>query len=90
MAEIEFITDMEIYRRVLLEGVGRSRRFLWIGTSDLKDLYIEKPGKMVQGGAEGIILGCTEIELLVREGQIVREPAGRATELPRPGHRGRV
>jgi phosphatidylserine/phosphatidylglycerophosphate/cardiolipin synthase-like enzyme len=42
MAQIEFITDEKIYRRVILEAVGSAREFLWLGTSDLKDLYVHK------------------------------------------------
>lgn len=47
MASLELITDRELYTRVLLEGVPRARKFLWIGTSDLKDLYVEKAKGMV-------------------------------------------
>lgn len=44
---VEFITDREIYHKVLCERVARAREFVWLGTADLKDLYIDKPGKMV-------------------------------------------
>lgn len=37
---LEFLTDSEIYRRVILEEVPRAQRFLWLATSELKDLYI--------------------------------------------------
>jgi hypothetical protein len=33
---IEFITDQEIYSRVLLQEVPASKDFLWLATSDLK------------------------------------------------------
>jgi aspartate racemase len=33
-----------------------------------RERYIEIMKKMVEAGAEGIILGCTEIELLVHDG----------------------
>ncbi|NLP03292.1 MAG: phospholipase [Fibrobacter sp.] len=39
---IEFITDQEIYSRVLLQEVPASKDFLWLATSDLKDLHIKK------------------------------------------------
>ncbi len=42
----EFITDMEIYEQVICERVPRARKFLWLATSDLKDLYVDKRGKM--------------------------------------------
>lgn len=44
---LEFITDRQIYRKVLCERVVKAQRFLWIATSDLKDLYMEKKGAMV-------------------------------------------
>ncbi|MBW8015672.1 MAG: phospholipase [Planctomycetes bacterium] len=47
MGKTEIITDYEIYEKVLLGEVRRAERFLWIGTSDLKDLHVDKNGKMV-------------------------------------------
>jgi phosphatidylserine/phosphatidylglycerophosphate/cardiolipin synthase-like enzyme len=47
MTETRFITNEEIYREVLLAKVPLARRFLWIGTSDLKDLHVEKGKQMV-------------------------------------------
>jgi len=43
----EFITDKEIYERVIIEAVSMAREFLWLGTSDLKDLYVHKGKRMV-------------------------------------------
>ncbi|MDY0017102.1 MAG: phospholipase D-like domain-containing protein [Candidatus Delongbacteria bacterium] len=43
----EFITDKEIYTKVIQEKIPLASRFLWIGTSDLKDLYVKKKAKMV-------------------------------------------
>lgn len=43
----DFITDREIYSRVILDLVPKTDAFLWIGTSDMKDLYVEKRRKMV-------------------------------------------
>jgi phosphatidylserine/phosphatidylglycerophosphate/cardiolipin synthase-like enzyme len=43
----EFITDAQIYHQVLLEMVPRAKRFLWLATSDLKDLYVTEGRKMV-------------------------------------------
>lgn len=45
--QTEFITDDEIYRRVILEAVTSAQKFLWLGTSDLKDLHVHKGKKMV-------------------------------------------
>ncbi len=47
MAVTEFITDRQIYERVLLEHVPRANDFLWLGTSDLKDLHVDSKGRMV-------------------------------------------
>lgn len=47
ITKIEFITDEEIYRRVILEAVFSAQEFLWLGTSDLKDLHVHKGKEMV-------------------------------------------
>ncbi len=47
MPKTEIITDRELYERVILERVFKAERFLWLGTSDLKDLHVNKRGKMV-------------------------------------------
>jgi phosphatidylserine/phosphatidylglycerophosphate/cardiolipin synthase-like enzyme len=46
-AETNFITDKEIYEEVLLKAIPKAQKFIWIGTSDLKDLYVDKQNKMV-------------------------------------------
>lgn len=43
----EFITNEQIYTKVLLEKVPETQNFLWIATSDIKDLYVEKGSKYV-------------------------------------------
>ena len=43
---VDFVTDREIYQRVLLEAIPRAKRFLWLGTADLKDLYVNLNGTM--------------------------------------------
>ena len=40
MPQAEFITDREIYKRVILGIVPEATRFLWLATSGLKDLYV--------------------------------------------------
>jgi len=47
MAECKFITDREIYTRVIQTEIPRAGEFVWLGTSDLKDLHVEKRGRMV-------------------------------------------
>ncbi len=44
---IEYITDTEIYKKVILEKVPLAKEFLWIGTADIKDMYVKKRTKMV-------------------------------------------
>lgn len=39
---IKFISDIEIFEEVMCKMVPDARRSVWIGTSDLKDLYIPK------------------------------------------------
>lgn len=47
MSALEFITDRNIYEKVIQERIPFAQRFLWIGTSDMKDLYVMKGKKMV-------------------------------------------
>lgn len=44
---IEFISDKGIYKKVICGRIEKARKFVWIATSDLKDLYVNKAGKMV-------------------------------------------
>jgi len=44
---LEFITDRDIYEKVICGRIGKARKFLWIATSDLKDLHVDKAGGMV-------------------------------------------
>ncbi|MBU4487323.1 MAG: phospholipase [Candidatus Delongbacteria bacterium] len=43
----EFITNREIYDKVIQERIPFAEKFVWIGTSDMKDLYVKKKSKMV-------------------------------------------
>ena len=47
MEKTEFITDKEIYDRVILEKIPLTKKFLWIATSDIKDLHVKKGRSMV-------------------------------------------
>jgi len=44
---IEFITDRDIYEKVICGRITKARKFVWIATSDLKDLYVKKGRRMV-------------------------------------------
>jgi phosphatidylserine/phosphatidylglycerophosphate/cardiolipin synthase-like enzyme len=42
---VEFITDRKIYKKVICEAIPSATTFVWLATSDLKDLYVEKGRK---------------------------------------------
>jgi phosphatidylserine/phosphatidylglycerophosphate/cardiolipin synthase-like enzyme len=44
---IELLTDKQIYDRVILDLVPSAKTFLWLATSDLKDLHVHKGKRMV-------------------------------------------
>lgn len=44
---LEFITDSRIYEKVICEHIPKAGKFLWLATADLKDLHVDKHGKMV-------------------------------------------
>ena len=44
---LEFITDRDIYKQVICGRINKARKFVWIATSNLKDLHVEKNGRMV-------------------------------------------
>ena len=44
---LEFITDREIYEKVICGRIPKTKKFLWLATADLKDLHVDKRGKMV-------------------------------------------
>lgn len=44
---LQFLTDTQTYTKVICEHLPAARKFLWIATSDLKDMYVDKGGKAV-------------------------------------------
>ena len=42
---LDFITDTQIYERVIRERVPKAKEFVWLATADLKDLYVNKRGR---------------------------------------------
>ncbi len=64
MSKTEFITDREIYEKVILGAVPGAESFVWIATADLKDLYVARRGKMLP------FLGT--LSELVRRGVAIR------------------
>jgi phosphatidylserine/phosphatidylglycerophosphate/cardiolipin synthase-like enzyme len=47
MNKTDFISDTAIYTEVILGRIPKAKEFLWLGTSDLKDLHVDKNGRMV-------------------------------------------
>jgi phosphatidylserine/phosphatidylglycerophosphate/cardiolipin synthase-like enzyme len=43
----EFITDRQIYDRVIREAIPEAERFVWIATADIKDLHVASPKGMI-------------------------------------------
>ncbi|MBI4726163.1 phospholipase D family protein [candidate division TA06 bacterium] len=43
---LEFITDGQIYQKVILEQIPKAQKYLWLATSDLKDLYVAEGKRM--------------------------------------------
>jgi phosphatidylserine/phosphatidylglycerophosphate/cardiolipin synthase-like enzyme len=46
LPELTFLTDTEIYDEVILKTVPAARSFVWLATSDLKDLYVHSGRRM--------------------------------------------
>ena len=72
MSKTEIVTDYEIYEKVLLGEVPRAERFLWIGTSDLKDLHVDKNGRRVP--FLEILSGLVEKPVMLSWGQFKSFP----------------
>jgi phosphatidylserine/phosphatidylglycerophosphate/cardiolipin synthase-like enzyme len=47
MTVLEYVTDGEIYQRLICTHVPRAERLLWLATADLKDLHVDKNSRMV-------------------------------------------
>ena len=47
MSPAELILNREIYEKVILDRIPKAQRFVWIGTADIKDLYVKKNNRMV-------------------------------------------
>ncbi len=44
---LEFLTDREIYTRVIQQAIPAAREYVWLATADLKDLHVDKNKRMV-------------------------------------------
>ncbi len=45
--KIEFVSDRAVYEKVLQDKVPKAESFLWLGTSDMKDLHVHAGKRMV-------------------------------------------
>ena len=63
---LQLLINKDIYDKVILESIPRARHFVWIGTSDIKDMYVTKNGKMMPflGILAGMIDRKVEIRLI--------------------------
>lgn len=63
---IEFVADRAIYEKVICRSVSKAERFLWLATSDLKDMYVDSGRKMVPflEVLSGLVRRKVEIRLL--------------------------
>ncbi|MBW1656297.1 aspartate/glutamate racemase family protein [Flavobacterium quisquiliarum] len=57
--------DKDFVHWTIFEELGRG-----IVTEETKKRYLKIANKLIQNGAEGIILGCTEIPLVIKEGDL--------------------
>lgn len=65
-----FLKNEELYLRVIREAVPATRHFLWIGTSDIKDMYVHGSGKF--RGKERMIPFLEILSDLIQRGVSVR------------------
>ncbi len=66
-AMTDFIADRAIYERVIRDAVPKTDKRLWIATADIKDMYVDGPGKeMVPfvGVMAGLLRRGVEIRLI--------------------------
>ena len=45
--ETTFITDRQIYEKVVIARIPKAAKFVWLATSDLKELHVESRGRMI-------------------------------------------
>ena len=47
MTDTQFITDRQIYEKVIQEAVPSAKAFVWLATADIKDLHVHRGRRMV-------------------------------------------
>ena len=48
-----FLSNREIYERVIREVVPQAKERLWISTADIKDMYVEPPSQVTEARSGG-------------------------------------
>lgn len=43
----DFVTDSQIYNRMILDEVPNAKTYLWVATADIKDMHVAKGRRMV-------------------------------------------
>lgn len=63
---LEFISNRQIYEKVIAEAVPRAERLLWIATADIKDMYVAGGNGMVPflQILDGLLARGVEIRLI--------------------------
>ncbi|MHC4069945.1 MAG: phospholipase D-like domain-containing protein [Planctomycetota bacterium] len=74
---LEFVTDRQIYEKVVCGRIPGAKKFLWLATSDLKDMYVDKGGKKCPflEVLSDLVGRCVEVRLLH-----AKEPGARFRE----------
>ena len=64
--KMQFITDRQIYEQVIQTAVPSAKEFLWLATSDLKDLHVHQGKRMIPflGVLSGLIANGVSVRLL--------------------------
>lgn len=45
---VQFVADREIFEKVIMDAVPGAQSFVWIGTADIKDLYVPATRKRME------------------------------------------
>ena len=45
--ELDFISDTQIYQKVIQEQIPAAQKFVWIATADIKNMHVHQNNKMV-------------------------------------------
>jgi phosphatidylserine/phosphatidylglycerophosphate/cardiolipin synthase-like enzyme len=65
MSLTEFVTDRQIYDRVICSAVPAAEQFVWIGTADMKDLYVHWGGHRMMPFL-GVLAGLVDSGVSIR------------------------